>query len=137
MILIKTHRGDIHMAKHQSYRDKLRETEFKKKIFESLKAARQQGLLQGSRAILHVIGDKITEKNDMTAEEKLADILKFINTSLELTDKTVKEADEHAEETRKPIDKLGRDEEEEEEVVEVPDEAQKPAAKVDQEDDDE
>ena len=126
------------MAKHQSYKDKLRETEFKKKIFESLKAARQQGLLQGSRAILHVIGDKIAEKNEMTAEEKLADIMKFINVSLELTDKTVKEADAQAEETRKPIDQLGQDaEESEEEVVEVPDEAQNKASEVDQEDDDE
>ena len=126
------------MAKHQSYKDKLRETEFKNKIFESLKAARQQGLLQGSRAMLRVIGDKIAEKNGMSAEEKLADIMKFINTSLELTDKTVKEADEKAEETRKPIAQLGQDEEEnKEEVVEVPDDAQKPAAKVDQEDDDE
>ena len=128
------------MAKHQSYKDKLRETEFKKKIFESLKAARQQGLLQGSRAILHVIGDKIAEKNEMTAEEKLADIMKFINTSLELTDKTVKDADAQAEETRKPIDELGRDnneEEDEEEVVEVPDETKKNSANADQEDDDE
>lgn len=126
------------MAKHQSYRDKLRETEFKKKIFESLKAARQQGLLQGSRAMLRVIGDKITEKNGMTAEDKLADIMKFINTSLEMTDKTVKDADAQAEATRKPIDQLGQDEEDkEEEVVEVPDDAQKPAAKVDQEDGDE
>lgn len=122
------------MAKHQSYKDKLRETEFKKKIFESLKAARQQGLLQGSRAILHVIGDKIAEKNEMSAEEKLADIMKFINTSLELTDKTVKEADAQAEEANKPIEKLGQDEDEdEEEVAEIP---AKPA-KDDQEDDDE
>ena len=126
------------MAKHQSYKDKLRETEFKKKIFESLKAARQQGLLQGSRAILHVIGDKIAEKNEMSAEEKLADIMKFVNTSLELTDKTVKEADAQAEEANKPIEKLGQDEEEsDEEVVEVPDEVPAEPAKDDQEDDDE
>ncbi len=126
------------MAKHQSYKDKLRETEFKKKIFESLKAARQQGLLQGSRAILHVIGDKIAEKNEMSAEEKLADIMKFVNTSLALTDKTVKEADEQAAEANKPIEKLGQDEDEgEEEVVEVPDEAPAAPAKDGQEDDDE
>ena len=124
------------MAKHQSYKDKLRETEFKKRIFESLKAARQQGLLQGSRAILKVIGDKISEENEMTAEEKLAEVMKFINTSLAMTDKTVKEAEEAVAETRKPIEALGQDEEEKEdvEVVEVPDEA---AKKVDEEDDDE
>lgn len=129
------------MAKHQSYKDKLRETEFKKRILDSLNAARRQGLLQGSRAILRVIGDKIAEKNEMTAEEKLADIMKFINTSLAMTDKTVKEADTEMEETRKPIDELGQDaaEEEaaEEEVVEVPDEAPAAPAKNDQEDDDE
>ncbi len=124
------------MAKHQSYKDKLRETEFKKRIFESLKAARQQGLLQGSRAILKVIGDKISEENEMTAEEKLAEVMKFINTSLAMTDKTVKEAEEAVAETRKPIEALGQDEEEKAdvEVVEVPDEA---AKKVDEEDDDE
>ena len=135
MMRRKIHRGDIHMAKHQSYKDKLRETEFKKRIFESLKAARQQGLLQGTRAILKVIGDKIVEENDMSAEEKLADIMKFINTSLEMTDKTVQEAEDKVAETRKPIDALGQDEEEKEEaeVVEVPDEA----VKQDQEDDDE
>ncbi len=124
------------MAKHQSYKDKLRETEFKKRIFESLKAARQQGLLQGSRAILKVIGDKISEKNEMTAEEKLADIMKFINISLAMTDKTVDEAEKKVAETRKPIEALGQDEEEKEdvEVVEVPDEASK---NVDEVDDDE
>ena len=124
------------MAKHQSYKDKLRETEFKKRIFESLKAARQQGLLQGSRAILKVVGDKISEENGMTAEEKLAEVMKFVNTSLDMTDKTVQEADEAVAETRKPIEALGQDEEEKEdvEVVEVPDEA---AKKVDEEDDDE
>ena len=123
------------MAKHQSYKDKLRETEFKKRIFESLKAARQQGLLQGSRAILKVVGDKISEDNGMTAEEKLAEVMKFVNTSLAMTDKTVKEAEDAVAETRKPIEALGQDEEgaEETEVVEVPDEA----AKKDQEDDDE
>ena len=114
------------MAKHKSYKDKLREEEFKKRIFESLTAARNQGLLQGTRAMLTVIGDKIAEKNDMTAEEKLADIMKFINTSLALTDKTVKEAEDKVEETRKPIEALGQDEEEED----------APAAK-DEEDDDE
>lgn len=107
------------MAKHRSYKDKLREEEFKKRIFESLKAARQQGLLLGTRAILKVIGDKIAEKNDMTPEQKLADIMKFINTSLDLTDKTVDEAEEKVNETRKPIEALGQDEEEGETDSEV------------------
>lgn len=107
------------MAKHRSYKDKLREEEFKKRIFESLKAAQQQGLLQGTRAMLKVIGDKIADKNGMTPEQKLADIMKFINTSLALTDKTVDEAEEKVKETRKPIEALGQDEEEGEADSEV------------------
>lgn len=122
------------MAKQSSYRGKLREEEFKRRIFESLTAARQQGLLQGTRAMLGVIGDKIKEENGMTAEEKLADIMKFINNSLTMTDKTVQEAEEKAAETRKPIEALGQDEPE---VVEVPDEAARKASKTIQEDDDE
>ena len=122
------------MAKHQSYKDKLRETEFKKRILESLKAAQQQGLLQGSRAILHVIKDKITAKDNKTAEQKLNEILNFIDLSLEMTNKTVKEADAQAKEARKPIDELGQDAEAE--VIEVPDETQEQDAKVDQEDGD-
>ena len=101
------------MAKHRSIKDKLREDEFKKKIFESLRAAEQRGLLIGTRTMLRVIGDKIKEDNGKTAEEKLADIMNYINTSLEMTDKTTKEADERVANANKPIEALGQDSAEE------------------------
>lgn len=105
------------MAKHTSYKDKLREAEFKRRIFESLKAARNQGLLQGSRAMLHVVGDKIAEENGKTPEEKLLDIMNFVNTSLAMTEKTAKDAEKEAADARKPIEELGKD------PIDVPDEA--------------
>lgn len=94
--------------KNQYHRQKLREKEFKEKIYESLKAQHQRGLLEGSRAILKVVGDMIAEEG-RTTEEKLATVMEFINTSLALTDKTVDEANEKAKETEATFDSLGED----------------------------
>lgn len=97
------------MAKHQSIKNKLREQEFKKKMFESLKASYQNGLLVGSRAMLKVIGDMISKDDEKTPEEKLADVMKYINNSLEMTKKTAQEADQRVAEANKPIEELGED----------------------------
>lgn len=105
-------------VKNQYHKNKLREQEFKQRIFDSLKAAHQKGLLEGSRAMLKVIGDKIAEK-DKSAEERLAEVMKFVNVSLTLTDKTVAEAVQKAAETKASFDSLGEDVAAEEEA-EVP-----------------
>ena len=106
------------MAKHQSIKNKLREQEFKKKMYESLKASYQNGLLVGSRAILRVIGDMISKDDGKTPEAKLADVMQYINTSLEMTKKTAEEAAERVAEANEPIDELGKDESEETAEVE-------------------
>ena len=62
---------------------------------DTMKQQYQRGLLNGSRAMLKVIGDKIAEK-DKTTEEKLTEVMKLINNMLAMTDKTAKEAEQLA-----------------------------------------
>lgn len=115
-------------VKNQYHKNKLREQEFKEKIFESLKAAHQKGLLEGSRAILKVVGDKIAEK-DKSPEERLEEVMRFVNASLKITDKTVEEANEKARVTKESFNSLGEDkpDEESEGSGEAPEKIDKPA----------
>lgn len=81
------------MAQHKALKDAIREKEIRKRLMDTMKQQYQRGLLNGSRAMLKVIGDKIAEK-DKTTEEKLTEVMKLINNMLAMTDKTAKEAEQ-------------------------------------------
>ena len=75
------------MAKHKALKDAIREKAIREQLAQSLKEQYQRGLLVGSKAMLKVIGDKIADTK-LSAEERLADIMKFINKMLKMTEKT-------------------------------------------------
>lgn len=58
------------------------EIKMKKAFDEGFKAVFQQGLLQGSKAICHVILEK-AKGVDQTDEERLCEIIKFCEVSLQ------------------------------------------------------
>lgn len=75
------------MAKHKALKDAIREKAIREQLAQSLKEQYQRGLLDGCKAMLKVIGDKIADTT-LSAEERLADTMKFINTMLKMTEKT-------------------------------------------------
>lgn len=75
------------MAKHKALKDAIREKAIRQQLEQSLKEQYQRGLLTGTKAMLKVVADTIAEK-DKTNEEKLASIMKFCNTLLDMTKST-------------------------------------------------
>ena len=90
------------MAQHKALKDAIREKAAREKLMkmmhDQMKTSYQRGLLVGTRSMLKVIGEKIADESKST-EERLAEVMKMINTMLGMTDKT--EEDE-----RKKIDVL-------------------------------
>ena len=75
------------MAKHKALKDAIREKAIRQQLEQALKEQYQRGLLVGSKSMLKVVADEIS-KTESTAEERLAAIMKFCNTMLDMTNKT-------------------------------------------------
>ena len=103
------------MAKHKALKDAIREKAIRQQLEQSLKEQYQRGLLVGTKAMLKVIGDTIAEK-DKTNEEKLASIMKFCNTMLDMT----KSTEVGSTDAKERLDEVVGKEEQDSDTMEIP-----------------
>lgn len=104
------------MAKHKALKDAIREKAIRQQLEQSLKEQYQRGLLIGSKSMLKVIAETIAAE-DKTTEEKLASVMKFCNTLLDIT-KSTEVGSTDAKERLEEV--VGKEEEQDSGTMEIP-----------------